>query len=318
MQKPNGIFLDRDSLHPADLNFTPLSQVAHWQYYATTSPEQLEARLQNAEIVVSNKVLLSRETLQTARHLKLVVIAATGVNNVDLQACEELGIAVYNCQRYGNEAVIQHLFAMIFGLANQLSANHAAARQKWASASQFCLLDHLPMQLSGKTLGIIGYGALGQKAQQVASALDMHTLIAARKGATASAGRTEFETLLAEADIITLHCPLTPDTHNLIAARELALMKPSALLINTARGGIVNETDLVAALTAGQIAGAAADVLSEEPPRKGNPLLEYAGHNLILTPHMAWGSSNARQTMLEQIAENISHFYAGNRQRRVV
>lgn len=317
MHKPRAVFLDRDSLHPEDLDFTPLSQVADWHYYATTTPEQIAERIADAEVVVSNKVPLSEATLRNAAKLKLVIIAATGLNNVDLAACKAQGIAVYNCQRYGNDAVVQHVFAMIFALANQLAANHAAAREQWQSANQFCLLNHLPMPLSGKTLGIIGYGALGQQAHHVATALGMHTLISARKGHQASEGRVPFEHLLSQADIITLHCPLAPETTNLIAAPELALMKPNALLINTARGGIVNEADLFTALTTGTIAGAGCDVLSEEPPKQGNPLLNYTGHNLILTPHMAWSSSQARQTMLAQIAQNIVLFTQGDTLRRV-
>jgi len=317
MQKPNGVFLDRASLHPQDLDFQPLQQLAEWQWFDTTRPEQLQQRIANAEILVTNKVPLHREQLLNAPRLKLIVIAATGVNNVDLQACNELNITVCNCQNYGSESVVQHLFALIFALANQLTANHAAARQQWPSADQFCLLQHLPMQLSGKTLGIIGYGALGRQAEQVAHALGMRTCIAARKGQPATPGRLTFEQLLTEADIITLHCPLTPETENLIAAAELAQMKPTALLINTARGGIVNEADLVAALTAGTIAGAGCDVLTEEPPRNGNPLLAYSGQNLIVTPHMAWSSTPARQTLLQQIAENIQGFYRGETIRQV-
>ena len=317
MPKPVAVFLDKETLHADDLDFSSLESAGRWQWYDTSTEKQVGERIQQAEVVVSNKAPLSRDILNQAPNLKLVVIAATGVNNVDLDTCRDLGIAVYNCQGYGNDSVVQHAFAMIFALANQLAANRQAAFTQWSTASQFCLLQHLPMQLAGKTLGIIGYGALGQKAAEIGRALGMQILIAGRKGMTAADGRTEFNQLLENSDIVSLHCPLNEETKDLIAAKQLSLMKSTALLINTARGGIVNEQDLVDALQAGAIAGAGTDVLSEEPPRNNNPLLDYEGNNLIVTPHMAWSSTTARQTLLEQVAENILHFAQGNGLRRV-
>lgn len=317
MSTHNSVFLDKASLRPDDLDFSNLEQTGQWQFYDFTDESDVVERIRDAEVVIANKTPLNKNALQQAKNLKLIVIAATGVNNVDLDACRELGIAVCNCQSYGNDSVVQHAFAMIFALANRLAANHHAAQSDWPGASQFCVLDHLPMQLAGKKLGIVGYGALGQKAAEVGKALGMDVLVSARKGQPAAEGRSVFETVIAESDVISLHCPLNDETRDLISLSELKAMKPTALLVNCARGGIVNETDLLAALQQNLIAGAATDVLTEEPPGNGNPLLEYQGHNLIVTPHMAWASREARQTLLDQLAENIQHFKQGNSLRRV-
>ncbi|TXR54131.1 D-2-hydroxyacid dehydrogenase [Reinekea thalattae] len=316
-QPLQAVFLDQSSLNPTDLDFGPLEAVANWQWFSQTSADQVASRIEQADIVACNKVILNKQQIVNAQRLKLIIVAATGVNNIDLDACREQGIAVYNCQSYGNESVVQHSFALLFALANQLTANHQAAIQKWPNASQFCLLDHLPMQLAGKTFGLVGYGSLGKKAAQVAEALGMKVIISARKGQATSDGRVSFEQLLKQADIISLHCPLTAETKDLFSLNEFKQMQAHALLINTARGGIVNETDLVQALQQGLIAGAASDVLTEEPPVNGNPLLEYRGANLIVTPHMAWSSSQARQTIIEQLAQNIENFRHQNDLRRI-
>ncbi len=315
-----GVFLDRDSLDQKDLDFTPLDTcLAHMQYYTASQPNEVQARLANAQVVIVNKVLLTADLLDQAPHLQLINVAATGTNNVDLQAARQRGITVCNCQGYGTASVVQHVFGLILALTTHLLDYQQAVKNGlWQKASQFCLLDFPIRELNGKTLGIVGYGELGRNVAQVAQAFGMRVLIAQRPGSTEIPdGRLPLVELLPQVDILTLHCPLTPQTRHLIGAAELALMRPTALLINAARGGIVDEMALAAALRAGQLAGAGVDVLSEEPPQSGNPLLADDIPNLIVTPHCAWGSREARQRVVHQLAENIVAFYKGQ-PRRVV
>ncbi|TCS41018.1 D-2-hydroxyacid dehydrogenase [Reinekea marinisedimentorum] len=317
MTKQKAVFFEKDSLHPSDLDFSYIEQVADWQFYNSVSADDVIECIKDASVVSANKLQMTREVIESSPKLKQIVVAATGVNNVDLDACREHGIAVYNCQSYGNDSVVQHAFAMMFALANKLAANNVAAHESWQSSKQFCVLSHLPMELAGKTFGIVGYGALGQKAEQIAQALGMNVLVAARKGQPAAGNRVAFEQVLEQADVISLHCPLNAETENLFTLSELSRMKPTALLISTARGGIINEADLVSALEQGLIAGAGLDVLTEEPPKNGNVLLDYAGHNLIVTPHIAWASQEARQTLLNQVADNVTAFAEGRDLRRI-
>lgn len=309
-----GVFLDRDTLHPADIDFSPLEKVLpQWSYYgASSSASEIIHRLRHATVAVINKVALTAPILKQAPHLQLVCIAATGTNNVDLEAARRLGVAVSNIRGYCTPSVAEHVFALILALTRQLPAiTGAVAAGAWQQSPYFTVLDAPCRELSGKTLGIIGYGELGQAAARIAGAFGMKILVAQRPGAPGDPGRIPLKDLLPQADILSIHCPLTPETAGLIGHEELALMRPDALLINTARGGIVDEQALADALRAGQLGGAGIDVLSEEPPKHGNPLLAADIPRLILTPHVAWASREARQRVILQVAENISSFLNG-------
>ena len=269
-------------------------------------------------MVVTNKVVLDRDTLAGAEDLRLVCIAATGTNNVDLAAARELGIAVTNVARYATPAVVQHVFALILALTTRLpDYQRAVAAGAWQRHDAFCLLDHPIRELAGRTLGIVGFGELGQAVARVADAFGMSVLIAQRPGGPPQAGRLPLDALLPRVDVLSLHCPLTDATRGLIGARELGLMRRDALLINTARGGLVDEAALAAALRGGDLGGAGVDVLTREPPAEGNPLLAADIPHLIVTPHTAWASREARQRLLDEVAANIAAFLAGQTRNRV-
>jgi len=318
MKFKSAVFLDVDSMG-SGLDFSPLQDLAeHWQNFPTTSPEQTLQRVEDAELVISNKVVLDRAILSQCRQLKLVCVIATGTNNVDLEAARELGIAVTNVTAYGTPSVVQFVFALLLSLATRLTEHQASIRNgEWANSPNFCVLDYEFHELSGKTMGIIGYGELGKAVAKVAQAFGMQVLVSQRPGSEASEGRVPLEALLSQADVVSLHVPLADNTRNLIAEAEFKLMKPTAILINAARGGIVDEQALVNALQSGEIAGAGFDVLTQEPPRDGNPLLDYDQPNLIVTPHMAWGAVESRQRLIKLVAENILAFHRGERRNRV-
>ncbi len=309
-----GVFLDRDSLDRGDLDFGGLDHVlSDWRYYPATASAEIVGRIEQAEVVISNKVVLDAATIQQAPRLKLIGVAATGVNNVDLAAAAARGVTVCNCRGYGTPAVVQHVFALLLALYTRWPDYRQAARDgRWQQADQFCLLDFPIRELAGKTLGIVGYGELGQGVARVAEAFGMRVLIAQRPGTVeALADRTPLPALLPQVDVLSLHCPLTPATRNLIGAWELALMRRDAILMNTARGGLVDEALLADALRRGALGGAGVDVLSLEPPMAGNPLLAPDIPNLIVTPHCAWGSRESRQRLVDQLAENIQGFLTG-------
>lgn len=309
-----GVFLDRDSLDRGDLDFDRLDRVLPGlRYYPATTPAEVAARIASAAIVISNKAPLDAATLRQAPQLKLINVAATGVNNVDLDAALAQGVTVCHCRGYATPAVVQHVFALLLALSTRWPDHQRAVREgRWQRASQFCLLDFPIRELAGKTLGIVGYGELGQGVAQVAEAFGMRVLIAQRPGTVeVLEDRTPLPALLPQADVLSLHCPLTPATRNLIGAWELALMRRDAILINTARGGLVDEALLADALRRGALGGAGVDVLSLEPPTAGNPLLAPDIPNLIVTPHCAWGSREARQRLVEQLAENVESWLAG-------
>jgi glycerate dehydrogenase len=309
-----GVFLDRDSLDRNDLDFSGLDRVLpNWRYYPSTTPAEVAARIEEAEVVISNKVVLDAAAIHQAPRLKLIGVAATGVNHVDLDAAAAQGIIVCNCRGYGTAAVVQHVFALLLALYTRWPDYQQAVRDgRWQHASQFCLLDFPIRELAGKTLGIIGYGELGQGVARVAEALGMRVLVAQRPGTVdAIEERVSLPVLLPQVDVLSLHCPLTPETRGLIGAWELALMRRDAILINTARGGLVDEALLADALRRGALGGAVVDVLSLEPPVNGNPLLASDIPNLIVTPHCAWGSRESRQRLVGQLAENIESWLDG-------
>jgi glycerate dehydrogenase len=279
--------------------------------YTATQPLEVASRLAGAELVIVNKVKLDRETLRAAPTVKLICVVATGTDIIDLQAAGECGITVCNCQAYGTDSVVQHVFSAILALHTNLFRYHQAVRKgRWQKASQFCFLDYPIVELKGKTLGIVGFGNLGRGVAAIAEAFGMKVLIAARPGSGGEA-RPPLAELLPLVDVLTLHCPLNEHTRGLIDRQALAKMKPSAILVNAARGGIVDEQALAEALERGIIGGAAVDVLSVEPPRAGNPLLDKDLPNLLITPHVAWASSEARQRIIDQTVENIVGWSAG-------
>lgn len=308
-----GVFLDRDTVDRGDLDLAALLGVLpDWRLHTYTSPDQLAERLAEATVVVSNKVRLDAAAFAVAPQLRLVCVAATGTNNVDLDAAQRHGVTVCNVRGYATPAVVQHVYALMLALTTRLPEyQRDVAAGRWQASPYFCLLDHPIRELAGRTLGIVGYGELGSAVAQVAAVFGLSVLIAQRASGAAQAGRVALAELLPQVDVLSLHCPLTPLTRGLIGARELALMKPDALLINTARGGLVDEVALAAALRAGRLGGAGIDVLAEEPPRAANPLLATDIPNLIVTPHIAWASREARQRVIDAIAANIRAFLAG-------
>lgn len=309
---PRTCLLDADSLGP-DLDFSRLLEATGpCDRYGNTSLIAIPERLAGVEVAVTNKVPLDAAAFDAADRLRLVCIAATGTNNVDLDAARAHGVTVCNATGYGTPAVVQHTFALLLALATRLEHYHAAARDgRWARHEHFCLLDQPIVELQGLHLGIVGLGELGRGVARLAEAFGMEVMVAARPGEPVPEDRVSLDTLIEHADVISLHCPLTPSTRGLIGKTELDRMKDSAFLLNTARGGIVDEEALAEALRRGSIAGAGVDVLSEEPPRSGNPLLAPDIPNLIVTPHSAWGTRAARQRLIDHVAENIVAWRAG-------
>ena len=314
------VFLDYASLDQNDLDTSALSSAfTELQLFASTDASEVLARVRDADVIISNKVIIDAATMQHCAKLKLILISATGTNNIDLEQARQQGIVVCNCQGYGTAAVAQHTLMLMLNLATScLQYDRAVQQGEWNKASQFCLLDYPIIELSGKTLGILGYGELGQAVVKLAEAFGMRILVGNLPNRPhADSTRVGFDDLLAQSDFISLHCPLTDDTRDLIDAQAFAKMKKSAFLINCARGGIVNEAALADALKQGEIAGAATDVLTVEPPKEGNVLLDVRLPNLIITPHSAWGSVEARQRMVQQLVENAQAFQAGQPIRRV-
>ncbi|MEZ5662594.1 MAG: D-2-hydroxyacid dehydrogenase [Burkholderiaceae bacterium] len=307
------VFLDRETLSPQTRLRRP--DFDHtWQTHDRTSPGQVAERIADADIVIVNKVRLPAAVLAQAPHLKLIAVAATGTDNIDLAACATRGIVVSNIRGYANRTVPEHTFALIFALRRSICAYRDAVRAgRWQAAGQFCFFDHPIRDLAGSTLGIIGDGELGQSVAAIGRALGMCVRFAAHKGRTGQGSLyTPFEQLLGEADILTLHCPLNGQTRHMISTPEFALMKRRPLLINTARGGLVDESAVGPALDAGQISGAAFDVTSVEPPPADHPFMALLDRpDFILTPHVAWASEEAIQTLADQLIDNVEAFVAG-------
>ena len=290
-----------------------------WVAYPVSSREQVRQRLRGAAIAVVNKVRIDAEDLAALPDLKMIAVAATGADNVDLAACTARGVVVSNVRGYAVETVPEHVMMLMLALRRSLF-NYAAdvGAGRWAGADTFCLFDHPVRDLHGATLGIIGGGDLGSGVARLATAFGMKVIFADRKGAARPReGRVSFDTVLREADVLSVHCPLNEETRGLIGAGELARMKRDAVVINTARGGIVDEPALAEALREGRIAGAAVDVLSSEPPRDGNVLLAPGIPNLIVTPHMAWASAQAMQALADQVIDNLEAFFAGRPRNRL-
>jgi len=281
---------------------------------------EVPAAIAGAAVVLLNKLQLTRQTIAQSPELKLIVLAATGTNNVDLEAARERGIGVCNLRDYCTASVVQHVLGVTLLLTQKLREYDALVRSgAWQRGDQFCLLDYPIRELAGRRLGIVGHGALGRGVARAAGlALGMEVLIANRPGGTRQAGRFDLEELLPRVDVLSLHCPLTPQTAGLIGAPQLARMKHDALLVNTARGALVDSQALADALRGGRLGGAAIDVLAEEPPSDGNPLLAPDIPNLIVTPHIAWAAREARQRCLDEMAANVEDFLRGGHRGRVI
>lgn len=312
MKKLSAVFLDHASLDMGDLDMQTLhDSAARLTLHPATAPEQVVERIADHQVVITNKVVIDEQIMQASPQLQLILIAATGTNNVDLQAARRRGIAVYNCQAYGTPSVAQHTLMLMLVLITRFESYRQAVREgAWQRSNQFCLLDYPIGELSGRTLGILGYGELGQEVARLASAFGMRILVGSLPGRD-HPERPSLEQLLPQVDVLSLHCPLTDATRNLIGAAQLAAMKPGSLLINAGRGGLVDEQAVVDSLRAGHLGGAGFDVLTTEPPAAGNPLLDAQLPNLVVTPHSAWGSREARQRIVAQLAENLLHASGG-------
>lgn len=308
------VFLDRDTLSP-ETRLRPLSFPHELVVYDRTSPEEVGDRIADAEIVITNKAPVRGAALDGAKRLKLVAVAATGTDIVDVAACARRGVTVSNIRHYAVHTVPEHTFALILALRRSILAyRDSVARGRWQEARQFCYFDHPIRDLAGSTLGVIGDGALGKAVAKLGEAFGMRVLFSAYKG-TMGMGPlyTPFEEVLRTSDVITLHSPLLPSTRNMIGAPEFALMERRPLLVNTARGGLVDEEALAEALRSGQIAGAGFDVATVEPPPPDHPLMRLLElPNFILTPHVAWASREAIQSLADQLVDNIEAFWNGS------
>lgn len=319
--KADAVFLDLDTMGAGDLDIAPLADAVggSLEVHGATEPEEVGRRIADARLVFLNKVKLGRAEIESADRLGFVGLTATGVDNIDLEAAGERGVVVANIRDYCTQSVVQHVMGVMLSLTHRLAEYTAlVAAGDWQQAGNFCLLDYSIRELAGRRLGIVGYGALGRGVARMGEALGMEVLISERPGADSlRRGRRPFEEVLTEADVLSLHCPLTEDNREMIGAGELDRMKPDAVLINTARGALVDTGALAAALADGRIAGAGIDVLPQEPPVDGDPLLDYRGDNLILTPHIAWAARESRQRAIEELAANARAWLAGESRNRV-
>ncbi|MBU1178712.1 D-2-hydroxyacid dehydrogenase [Patescibacteria group bacterium] len=306
------VFLDTTTIGDK-ISLDSIAREGDLKIYKVTSPTEIAARIKEADVVLTNKVAINigAQELTQVKKLKLICVVATGYNNVDLQAAKQKNIVVTNVAGYSTDAVAQTVFAYILNFYNLVPKyDQAVKKGEWSKSHIFALLKYNITELAGKTLGIIGYGIIGQRVAKIARSFGVKVITTSRSETKYNEGfRVELPELLAQSDVITIHTPLTPETENLIGASELEMMKPEAILINAARGGIVNEDDLYQALKQKKIKAAALDVMAEEPPRQGSKLFEL--DNIIITPHIAWATRESRQRLIEGVAENIRKFKAG-------
>lgn len=309
----NIIFIDSQTLS-AEVKLKPLSFAHQWQSYASSTPAQIVERAAQADIIINNKVPLDATLLKQLPKLKLIAVPATGTNHIDVAACKALGIAVCNIPHYAETTVPEHVLALIFSLQRQIMPYHrSVAAGRWQDSGMFSYFDYSIRDLKGSTLGLVGAGTLGSAVELLATCLGMKVIFAGRKGeATVKEGKVPFSQFLAQSDIISLHCPLTTENKHLLSGPEFAQMQKKPLIINTARGELIDSIALVQALEQGQIRGAGIDVCSPEPPPKNHPFMQILQRDdFILTPHVAWSSIEAMQFLADQLIDNITAFVAG-------
>ena len=308
------VILDGYGANPGDLSWKPLEQMGTLTVYDRTSPEETLERAKDAEIILTNKVLIRRAEIEQLPHLKYVGVLATGYNVVDVEAAREHGIVVTNVPAYSTESVAQMVFAHLLTVTNRTEHYAVLNRAgKWSSSPDFCYWDTPLTELAGKTFGIVGLGNIGQRVAAIAHAFGMQVVAFTSKSAhelPSYIGKRTINELLAESDVLSLHCPLTPDTHHLINSETLQLMKPSAILINTGRGPLVNDQDVAKALLGNRLRAFCADVLTEEPPKHNNPLLKCK--NAYTTPHIAWATQEARVRLVDVAISNVRAFVEGH------
>jgi glycerate dehydrogenase len=314
------VMLDWATMGP-DLDISEMKALLpDLEIYDETADEEIAERIAGATIVLGNKVMISESLFAGAPEMRFIGLTATGTDNIDLESAKRHGVAVANIRAYCTESVAEHVFGCLLNLTHNLPGYVSDVRSgAWQEASNFCMLTRPIRELSAMTLGIVGYGELGKGVARIGRSFGMEVIVAARPGSdSVPADRVSFEELLARADVISLHCPLTDATRGLFGADQFRAMKRTAILINTARGALVDSQALADALTAGDIAAAAVDVLPTEPPVDGDPLLDYAGDNLVITPHIAWGTLEARQAAIDELTANIAAFLDGRERNRVV
>jgi glycerate dehydrogenase len=306
------VILDGLTTNPGDVSWEPLERLGSLTVFDRTAPGDVVARAADADAVLTNKAIVGREQIAALPQLKYVGVLATGFNIVDVAAARERGIPVCNVPEYSTPNVVQATWALILELANRVGHHDRTVHEgHWAACHDFCYWHGDLVELAGRTLGIVGHGRIGRGVAAVGRAFGMR-VIHHRRQASGDPACVDLDTLFRESDVVSLHCPLTPETKGLVDARRLALMKPTAFLVNTARGPLVDEAALAAALNAGQIAGAAVDVLSVEPPPASNPLL--TAKNCVITPHVAWATRDARRRLIDVTAANLAAFAAGHPQ----
>lgn len=315
-------FLDFATVGPDEIDVTPLRRVTpDLSVFDYTEAHEVAERIAGIEFVYVNKVRMTREIIAAGDALKFIGLLATGVDNVDLEAAREKGVAVCNIRAYCTNSVVEHVFAALLQLSHSTHLYHRSVRRgDWQNAVNFCMLGYPIREISAMTIGIVGRGNLGRGVEKIARAFGMTVMIARRPGTAGEPGdgRHDLDEVLGKCDVLTLHCPLTDATRGLIGERELGLMKPSAILINTARGALVDSQALVDALGSGRIGAAAIDVLATEPPVDGDPVLDYEGDNLLVTPHVAWATVESRQNAVDQLAATAKSFVEGGEMNRVV
>ena len=314
------VFLDYATVGP-DLDTSPLSDLLpELEIFDASSDDEVIDRIRDAEFVFANKIRLNDELLTAATSLRFIGLTATGTDNVDLDAAGRQGIAVCNIRGYCTRSVTEHVFGMLLTLAHNLHRYAASVRTgAWQRSQDFCMLSYPIRELSLLTMGIVGYGELGGAVARRARDFDMNVIISARPGSSSiDDDRVSFDELLARSDVISLHCPLTDQTRGLLGNDEFKKMKPSAILINTARGALVDSAALADALQDGEISAAGIDVLPKEPPVDGDALLDYSGDNLLITPHIAWGTDRSRQDSIHELAANVAAFLRGEERNRLV
>lgn len=309
---PSIVVLDGYCLNPGDLSWEPLEALGNCTIFDRTAPDELDERIRDADIVLTNKVTMRRDVLAGPRRLKYIGVTATGFNIIDVAAARELGILVTNVPAYGTSSVAQMVFAHLLNLTQRV-ADHAEAvrRGRWASSTDWCFWDFPLLELSGMTLGIVGYGRIGRETARLGQAFGMNVVAHTRSVKTAATDVrfVDLDTVFQTSDVVSLHCPLSAETERMVNHRRLALMKPTALLINTSRGQLVDEAALADALNNNRLAGAGLDVLEIEPPSRDNPL--YTAKNCFITPHIAWATHSSRQRLLHAACENVACFLRG-------